>query len=122
MSSDRCRKKPSADTGGLHETTGISQGGGRRDHRIRGRRSGHRPIHARARWRLTASWPKSLDTLYGAPDYMANCIAELSDNKFHIQVFAAGEIVPGLQVLDAVQNGTVEMGHTASCYYFGKDP
>jgi TRAP-type mannitol/chloroaromatic compound transport system substrate-binding protein len=74
------------------------------------------------RWRLTASWPKSLDTLYGAADYMSKRIAELSDNKFHIQVFAAGEIVPGLQVLDAVQNGTVEMGHTASYYYFGKDP
>ena len=74
------------------------------------------------RWRLTASWPKSLDTLYGAPEYMAKRIAELSENKFHIQVFAAGEIVPGLQVLDAVQNGTVEMGHTASYYYFGKDP
>jgi TRAP-type mannitol/chloroaromatic compound transport system substrate-binding protein len=74
------------------------------------------------RWRLTASWPKSLDTLYGAPEYMSKRIAELSENKFHIQVFAAGEIVPGLQVLDAVQNGTVEMGHTASYYYFGKDP
>ena len=45
-----------------------------------------------------------------------------TDNKFQIQVFAAGEIVPGLQVLDAVQNGTVEMCHTASYYYFGKDP
>ena len=74
------------------------------------------------RWRLTASWPKSLDTLYGAPEYMAKRIAELSENKFQIQVFAAGEIVPGLQVLDAVQNGTVEMGHTGSYYYFGKDP
>jgi TRAP-type mannitol/chloroaromatic compound transport system substrate-binding protein len=73
-------------------------------------------------WRLTASWPKSLDTLYGAPEYMAKRIAELTDNKFRIQVFAAGEIVPGLQVLDAVQNGTVEMGHTAAYYYFGKDP
>jgi TRAP-type mannitol/chloroaromatic compound transport system substrate-binding protein len=74
------------------------------------------------KWRLTASWPKSLDTLYGAPEYMAKRIAELSENKFQIQVFAAGEIVPGLQVLDAVQNGTVEMGHTATYYYFGKDP
>jgi len=73
-------------------------------------------------WRLTASWPKSLDTLYGAPEYMAKRIAELTDNKFRIHVFAAGEIVPGLQVLDAVQNGTVEMGHTAAYYYFGKDP
>src|ERR1700694_3485136 len=74
------------------------------------------------KWRLTASWPKSLDTLYGAAEYMAKRIAELSENRFQIQVFAAGEIVPGLQVLDAVQNGTVEMGHTASYYYFGKDP
>ena len=74
------------------------------------------------KWRLASSFPKSLDTLYGAPEYMAKRIAELSENKFHIQVFAAGEIVPGLQVLDAVQNGTVEMGHTASYYYFGKDP
>jgi TRAP-type mannitol/chloroaromatic compound transport system substrate-binding protein len=74
------------------------------------------------RWRLTASWPKSLDTLYGAAEHMAKRVAELSENKFQIQVFAAGEIVPGLQVLDAVQNGTVEMGHTASYYYFGKDP
>ena len=74
------------------------------------------------KWRLTASWPKSLDTLYGCPEYMAKRIAEITDNKFQIQVFAAGEIVPGLQVLDAVQNGTVEMGHTATYYYFGKDP
>src|ERR1700758_4138450 len=74
------------------------------------------------KWRLTASWPKSLDTIYGACDTLAKYVAEATDNKFQIQVFAAGEIVPGLQVLDAVQNGTVEMGHSASYYYFGKDP
>jgi TRAP-type mannitol/chloroaromatic compound transport system substrate-binding protein len=74
------------------------------------------------KWRMTASWPKSLDTLYGGAEVMAKAIAEATDNKFQVQLFAAGEIVPGLQVLDAVQNGTVEMGHTASYYYFGKDP
>ena len=74
------------------------------------------------KWRMTASWPKSLDTLYGGAEIMAKAVAEATDNKFQIQVFAAGEIVPGLQVLDAVQNGTVEMGHTAAYYYFGKDP
>ena len=74
------------------------------------------------KWRMTASWPKSLDTLYGGAEVMAKAVAEATDNKFQIQTFAAGEIVPGLQVLDAVQNGTVEMGHTASYYYFGKDP
>ena len=74
------------------------------------------------KWRMTASWPKSLDTLYGGAEVMAKLVGEATDNKFQIQTFAGGEIVPGLQVLDAVQNGTVEMGHTASYYYFGKDP
>jgi TRAP-type mannitol/chloroaromatic compound transport system substrate-binding protein len=74
------------------------------------------------KWRMTTSWPKSLDTLYGGCEVMAKAVADATDNKFQIQVFASGEIVPGLQVVDAVQNGTVEMGHTASYYYFGKDP
>src|SRR5947207_14591841 len=71
---------------------------------------------------MTASWPKSLDTLYGGAEHICRRVAAMTDNKFQIQTFAAGEIVPGLQVLDAVQNGTVEIGHTASYYYFGKDP
>ena len=74
------------------------------------------------KWRLASSFPKSLDTLYGAGETFAKYIGEMTDNKFQIRVFAAGEIVPGLQVLDAVQNGTVEMGHTAGTYYVGKDP
>src|SRR6266566_7596589 len=74
------------------------------------------------RWRLTASWPKSLDTIYGACETFAKHVSEATDHKFQVQSFAAGEIVPGLQVLDAVQNGTVEIGHSSSYYYFGKDP
>ncbi len=74
------------------------------------------------KWRMPTSWPKSLDTLYGGAEMMAKMVGEATDNKFQIQTFAGGEIVPGLQVLDAVQNGTVEIGHTASYYYFGKDP
>src|SRR5919204_3900147 len=74
------------------------------------------------KWRLTSSFPKSLDTLYGAAEVFAKAVAEATDNKFQIQVFAAGEIVPGLQAADAVTNGTVEMCHTASYYYVGKDP
>ena len=74
------------------------------------------------KWRMPTSWPKSLDTIYGGADMMAKAVAEATDGKFQIQVFAAGEIVPGLQIVDAVQNGSVEIGHTASYYYFGKDP
>ena len=73
-------------------------------------------------WRLAASWPKSLDTLFGGAELVAKRVGEMTDGKFQIRAFAAGEIVPALQVLDAVQAGTVEMGHTAMYYYFGKDP
>jgi TRAP-type mannitol/chloroaromatic compound transport system substrate-binding protein len=74
------------------------------------------------KWRLTASWPKSLDTLFGGAVDLAAAVAAATDNKWQIQTFAAGEIVPALQALDAASNGTVEIGHTASYYYFGKDP
>src|ERR1700753_4296217 len=74
------------------------------------------------KWRLTSSFPKSLDTIYGAAEIFAKAVAEATENKFQIQVFASGEIVPGLAAGDAVQNGTVEMCGTASYYYFGKDP
>jgi len=74
------------------------------------------------KWRLASSFPKSLDTLFGGGENFAKFIGEMTDNKFQVRVFASGEIVPGLQVLDAVQNGTVEMGHSAGTYYIGKDP
>src|SRR5215471_113136 len=74
------------------------------------------------KWRLTASWPKSLDTLWGSCELISKFVSEATDGKFQVQAFAAGEIVPGLAVLDAVQNGTVEMGHSAQYYYIGKDP
>jgi TRAP-type mannitol/chloroaromatic compound transport system substrate-binding protein len=74
------------------------------------------------KWRMTSSFPKSLDTIYGGGAEFAKYVAEMTDNKFQIQVFGAGEIVPGLQALDAASNGTVEMCHTATYYYVGKDP
>ena len=74
------------------------------------------------KWRMTSSFPKSLDTIYGGAEYFAKQVAELTDNKFQIQVFAAGEIVPALQALDATSSGNVEASHTVSYYYVGKDP
>jgi len=74
------------------------------------------------KWRLTSSFPKSLDTIYGGAEYLSKQVAEMTDNKFQIQVFQAGELVPGLQALDATSKNTVEMCHTVSYYYVGKDP
>ncbi len=72
-------------------------------------------------WRLASSFPKSLDTIFGASEIMAKRVSQLTDGKFNIRTFPGGELVPALQVMDAVQAGTVEMGHSASYYYFGKD-
>lgn len=74
------------------------------------------------KWRLSSSFPKSLDTLFNSAEVFAKAVAEMTDNRFQIQTFAAGEIVPGLQALDATSNGTVEMSHTCCYYYIGKDP
>ncbi|SLN62842.1 Alpha-keto acid-binding periplasmic protein TakP precursor [Roseivivax jejudonensis] len=73
-------------------------------------------------WRCTSSFPQSLDTIYGGAQDVAQYVREATDGAFDIQVFAGGEIVPGLQAADAVQNGTVEMCHTAAYYYVGKSP
>ena len=109
--------------GGRHEASSVPAGSGRRPPPRPQSPARHRAVACRRlKWRLTSSFPKSLDTIYGASEVFAKAVAEATDNKFQIQVFAAGEIVPGLQAADAVQNGTVEMCHTASYYYFGKDP
>lgn len=73
-------------------------------------------------WRLQSTYPMSLDTIYGACQVLSKAVAEASDNRFKIQVFAAGEIIPPLAIVDGVQNGTVEMGQTGSYFYIGKDP
>jgi TRAP-type mannitol/chloroaromatic compound transport system substrate-binding protein len=73
------------------------------------------------RWRLASGFPTTVGAWY-AGEVFAKFVAGATDNRFQIQTFAAGEIVPGLQALDAVQTGTVELCHTAAYYYIGKDP
>ena len=81
-------------------------------------------VHAQAniRWRLTSSFPKSLDTLFGVSDVFAKKVSDMTGGKFVISTHAAGEIVPAFGTVDAIQNGTVECAGTAPYYYFGKDP
>jgi TRAP-type mannitol/chloroaromatic compound transport system substrate-binding protein len=80
-------------------------------------------VHAQAaiRWRLASSFPKSLDTIFGAADEFAKKVKEMSGGKFEISIHAGGELMPPFGVVDGVQNGTVEMAHTAPYYFHGKD-
>ncbi|WP_273500392.1 TRAP transporter substrate-binding protein [Paracoccus sphaerophysae] len=73
-------------------------------------------------WRLTSSYPKSLETLYGISEQVSRRISEMTDGGFQIQPFAAGEIVPGLQAIDAVSDGTVECAHSLGSFKIGADP
>jgi TRAP-type mannitol/chloroaromatic compound transport system substrate-binding protein len=80
-------------------------------------------VHAQAqiRWRLSSSFPKSLDTLYGQSEIFAKQIRDMSGGRFQITVHGPGELVPAFGKVEAIQNGTVEMACTAPYYYFGKD-
>ncbi len=73
------------------------------------------------KWRLQSSYPKSLETLYGTCVYLADLVSQATEGRFKLELFAAGEIVPALQVADAVGSGTVEMGQTGSYFDIGKD-
>jgi TRAP-type mannitol/chloroaromatic compound transport system substrate-binding protein len=73
------------------------------------------------RWRLASSFPKSLDTLYGGAETFAKAVRAMSGGKFEISTHAAGELMPAFGVVDGVQQGTVEVAHTAPYYFFGKN-
>ena len=76
----------------------------------------------RVTWRLVSSFPRSLDTLFGCAERLSECLESMSAGRFRLRPYSAGELVPAFSVLDAVQQGTVQVGHSASYYYIGKNP
>ncbi|MCW8226501.1 ABC transporter substrate-binding protein, partial [Verminephrobacter eiseniae] len=81
-------------------------------------------VHAQAaiRWRLASSFPKSLDTVYGGAEVFSKAVKAMTGGKFEISVHAGGELMPPFGVVDGVQQGTVELAHTAPYYFYGKNP
>jgi TRAP-type mannitol/chloroaromatic compound transport system substrate-binding protein len=73
-------------------------------------------------WRMTSSFPPSLDLIYGGGETIARALADLTDGHFTLGVSPAGEIAPALEALDAVADGRAECAHTALAYYWSKDP
>ncbi len=76
----------------------------------------------RVSWRLASTFPRSLDTIFGAAETLANRVSELTGGRFTIRVFPSGELVPFDQVLESVQKATIQMGHAASYYFTGLNP
>lgn len=84
------------------------------------------PAVARAatprRWRCVTSWSRTMPGPGVSARRLAAAITTLSNGELTIDVFAAGELVPALQVFDAVSTGAVDMAHTASVFWGGKMP
>lgn len=74
------------------------------------------------KWRMVTTWPKNLPGLGTAPERMAERIRQMSNGRLDIRVYGAGEVVPALEVFEAVSQGTVQMGHGAAYYWKGKVP
>ncbi len=75
----------------------------------------------RVQWRLASAFPRSVDTIFGAAEVLAEALSELTDGRFTVRVHPANEVVPALQVMDAVQQGTVQIGHAPSYWFQGKN-
>ncbi|MGE3165237.1 MAG: TRAP transporter substrate-binding protein [Planctomycetota bacterium] len=74
------------------------------------------------RWRLASSFPRSLDTIFGAAEVLSRRVDELTEGRFKIAATSPGEVLPALEVLDGVRQNAVEVAHSASYYFIGKEP
>lgn len=73
-------------------------------------------------WKLVTTWPKNFPALGHAPEIFAEKVAAMSNGRMKIRVYGDGELVPALEVFDAVSAGTAEIGHGAAYYWKGKVP
>lgn len=74
------------------------------------------------RWRMATSWPKTLDIAFGTANGICQRVSAMTNGRFTITPYESGELAPGLKVMDAVMDGTVECGHTAAYYYTDRNP
>ncbi|TBU99193.1 TRAP transporter substrate-binding protein [Stutzerimonas kirkiae] len=73
-------------------------------------------------WKMVTSWPKNFPGVGVGAENFARLVTEMSGGRLTVKVYAAGELVPALEVFDAVSRGTAELGHGAPYYWKGKVP
>ena len=74
------------------------------------------------KWKLALAVPKTLKIWGPGLIHFSKRIKEMSGGRLEINVFGGGELVPPLEIFDAVKNGTIEMGHAAGYYWQGRIP
>ena len=74
------------------------------------------------RWRLASSYPRTVDAIFDTATRASESLSAMTDGRFQLRVYEANELVPAFEVMDAVQQGTVQVGHSPSYYYTGKAP
>ena len=74
------------------------------------------------KWRMVTTWPKNYPGVGLAAENLSRYVEEMSNGRLQIQVYGNGELVPALEVFDAVSRGSVQLGHGASYYWVGKVP
>ena len=72
------------------------------------------------KWKMVTTWPSNFPGLGTGASHLAALIGQLSGGRLEVKVFGAGELVPALEVFDAVASGTAELGHGAAYYWKGK--
>jgi TRAP-type mannitol/chloroaromatic compound transport system substrate-binding protein len=75
---------------------------------------------SRYQWKLVTAWPKNFPGTGMGANRLASLIGEMSGGRIEVRVYAAGELVPPLEIFDAVARGTAEMGHGSAYYWKGK--
>ena len=81
-----------------------------------------KPSEQTFKWKMVTTWPANFPVFQEGAEKFARDVATISNGRLEIKVYGAGELVPALQVFDAVSQGVVEMGHGASYYWAGKVP
>jgi TRAP-type mannitol/chloroaromatic compound transport system substrate-binding protein len=95
---------------------------GARSGQLEGGATGPEPARDPIEWKMVTAWPRDFPGLGTGAARLADYIGRLSNGRLTVRVYGGNELVPPLEVFDAVSRGTAEMGHSTSYYWKGKVP
>src|SRR5690606_25312667 len=76
----------------------------------------------RTEWAMVMAWPRNTPGVGVNAERFAHRVTAMSDGRLSIKLYAAGELVPPFEGLDAVSSGTADCGHAPPYFWVGKAP